>query len=379
MLLFVFLSFLIWRISLFLISYFGTFIMEFRPSFPYADIFLLPSGLPSWIWSFANFDGIHYLTIAQKSYSFQFTQVFFPFFPLLLYFIQKIFYFAPPLLVAVSFSNLLFLLAMLVFYKLLEFDYSLNQIKWIIIFILIFPTSFYFGSLYTESLFILLAFLSFYYVRKKRWILASLFAALSSATRFVGIFLLPALLYEWYKSQSHPERSREIYFLKSPVIYIAPLGLIFYMVYLQLVFGDALYFWHAQGVFGAERSGSAVILLPQVFWRYLKILASVPVFRLPFWTALTEITATVSGIFLLIIAQRQKIWVSYLIYAWPSLILPTLTGTLSSMPRYILIIFPIFIALGLIQSKLLKILLLLIFSSLLVIFTLLFTRGYWVA
>ena len=48
--------FLIWRIGLFFIAAIGEKILSFSPSFPYSDIYLIPSGLPHWLWSFANFD-----------------------------------------------------------------------------------------------------------------------------------------------------------------------------------------------------------------------------------------------------------------------------------------------------------------------------------
>ena len=381
--------FFIWRLLLFLAAYTGSLLLPFEPRFPYSDVYLLPSRLPAWLWSFANFDGVHYLTIAAKGYSAKFTQVFFPLFPVILGILQNILFFFPSLLVALTISNLFFLSALFVFYKLLRIDYDNIVIKWIFIFLLLTPTSFFFASLYTEGMFLLLVVSAFYFARKKRWIAASVAVGLASATRFVGIFLLPALLWEWHKNRIKNQESRIMntnniltsYFLllTSPVLYIAPLGLIVYMIYLQINFGDALYFWHAQPVFGAAREGTGIVLLPQVFWRYFKILTSVPANQLSFWIPLAEFVATLSAIFLLIFAHRRKIRFSYLIYSWPALILPTLTGTLSSMPRYILIIFPIFIVLGLIKSKVIKFLILTSFFLLLVVFTVLFTRGRWIA
>ena len=375
--------FFIWRLLLFLAAYTGSLLLPFEPRFPYSDVYLLPSRLPAWLWSFANFDGVHYLTIAAKVLSAQFTQVFFPLFPVILGILQNILFFFPSLLVALTISNLFFLSALFVFYKLLRIDYDNIVIKWIFIFLLLTPTSFFFASLYTEGMFLLLVVSAFYFARKKRWIAASVAVGLASATRFVGIFLLPALLYEYFFSNDQRpmtnDKNKILKFLTSPNLYIAPFGLIAYMIYLQINFGDALYFWHAQPVFGAAREGTGIVLLPQVFWRYFKILTSVPANQLSFWIPLAEFVATLSAIFLLIFAHRRKIRFSYLIYSWPALILPTLTGTLSSMPRYILIIFPIFIVLGLIKSKVIKFLILTSFFLLLVVFTVLFTRGRWIA
>src|SRR3989344_5653397 len=304
MIFFIFHFFIVWRIFLFLAAYTGSFILPFQPRFPYADTLLIPSGLPAWLWSFANFDGVHYLTISRYGYSAQFTQVFFPLYPLLLGLVNKILFF--------------------------------------------FPLSLYFGSLYTESLFLLLLLSAFYFARRRHWLAASVVAALAGSTRLVGVFLLPALLWEWDLQSNNKKVSLLLSVTRSPVTYVVPLGLLVYMVYLQINFGDPIYFWHAQPVFGAERSGSSIVLLPQVLWRYLKIFKTVPKNSLTFWIPFTELVSFFLAAVFLIIAHLKKIRFSYLLFSWPALIVPSLTGTLSSMPRYVLILFPIFPILGLI-------------------------------
>ena len=398
---------LFWRLFLFFISFVGARLFIFSPHFPYSDIFLIPSSLPVWFWSFANFDGVHYLTIIDKGYSAQFTQVFFPLFPLLVSLINFVLPFISPLFLGIVLSSLLFLLFLFIFNRLLKLDFNKKTTIWTLLFLLFFPTSFFFGAIYTESLFMVLMVLSFYLARKKRWILAAVIASFSSATRLIGIFLLPSLLWEQYQSQDKIKNQKflsvqagkiknrgikfklqdiflricdfVIFSLKSPFLYIVPLGLVAYMIYLQLRFGDFLYFWHAQPVFGAQRSGSGVILFPQVVWRYLKILTTVSWKLQIYWISLLELVSTIMAVFLLIFAQRKKIRSSYLIFSWLSLIIPTLTGTLSSMPRYILVIFPIFIVLGLVKGRLLKSAILAFFITLLIVLTTLFTRGYWVS
>lgn len=393
---FIIASFAIWRALLFVVAGFGASFWAFLPRFPYSEIFLTNSGYPSWIWSWANFDGVHYLTIAKSGYWAQFTQVFFPLFPILLGFVDKILFFVNPIINGLLISNFCLFIALVIFSKLLFIDYKSNHIKWMILFVLIIPASFYFGSLYTESLFFLFVISSFLAARKKRWWLSGILGALASATRLVGIFLLPALLWEWYKDKYKVQSSKfkvaanslnpyhkflnfAFCILHSPILYLVPLGLVAYMVYLQIAFGDWLYFWHVQPVFGGERSGSSIILLPQVIWRYIKILTSIPIAKESFWIPLLELTSTISTIVLLLIAHIRKVRLSYLIFSWFAVLTPTLTGTFSSMPRYILVAFPIFIVLGLIKSRPFKILLSVICLMLSVILTILFTRGHWVS
>ncbi len=159
---------------------------------------------------------------------------------------------------------------------------------------------------------------------------------------------------------------------------LIPIGLLSYMLYLQVKFGDWLYFWHVQPIFGAERSGSTVVLLPQVIWRYLKILLTVSPINEIYWISLLELTVTIIVLSLLAIAHVKKVRFSYLIFSWLAIITPTLTGTLSSMPRYALVIFPIYIILASVKKPIARIA---IMSTLLVLFfllTILFTRGHWV-
>jgi len=94
-----------------------------------------------------------------------------------------------------------------------------------------------------------------------------------------------------------------------------------------------------------------------------------------FW----ELSSVVIGYWLLVIGYIKRIRISYLIFSFLAITIPTFTGTFSSMPRYVLVAFPLFIVLGLIKNKLMKIFLLSIFFLLLSIFTLLFTSGHWVA
>ncbi len=397
---FIIASFAIWRVLLFVVAGVGASFWAFLPRFPYSEIFLTNSGLPAWIWSFANFDGVHYLTIAKSGYSAQFTQVFFPLFPILLGLVDKILFFVNPIINGLLISNFCFLISLLIFSRLLSIDYKSDHIKWMILFVLIIPTSFYFGGLYTESFFFLFVISSFLAARKKRWWLSGILGALASATRLVGIFLLPALLWEWWEPNKLKIKNEKLkmtiknskiskyyynilhtayYILHTPIFYLVPLGLVAYMVYLQIAFGDWLYFWHVQPVFGADRSGSSIILLPQVIWRYIKILTSIPIAKESFWIPLLELTSTISAIVLLVIAHIRKVRLSYLIFSWLAVLTPTMTGTFSSMPRYILVAFPIFIALGLIKSRPFKILLSVICCLLSAIVTILFTRGHWVS
>ncbi|PIR61011.1 MAG: hypothetical protein COU68_01660, partial [Candidatus Pacebacteria bacterium CG10_big_fil_rev_8_21_14_0_10_45_6] len=59
---------LVWRIGLFVVSLIAPAFISYEPSFPYAYDLLAKLGLPQWLYSWANFDGVHYLTIMRMGY-----------------------------------------------------------------------------------------------------------------------------------------------------------------------------------------------------------------------------------------------------------------------------------------------------------------------
>ena len=372
--------FLFWEISILLLAFFAPkFVGNFGGSFPYLDL-LKNLSYPDWFWAFGNFDGVHYLRLAEHGYSYaEYSQAFFPLYPTLMIFAKTIF-FQSYFLSGFAISTVSFLAALFLLYKLIALDFKEKVAKWTIIFLLLFPTSFYFTSIYSESLFLFLVVASFFCARKNFWILAGLFGFLASLTRFIGIFLFPALILDYYLQNR--ERLSWSYFrdsLKSiGWLFLIPLGLAIFMVYLGVYFKNPFYFVTAQPSFGASRASNEIILLPQVIWRYFKILFTVSPQSLHFFNAIFEFTVSVSFISLVLISFF-KIRLSWAFFSFFSLIIPTLTGTFLSMPRFVLIAFPAFILLAQIKSITIRFLLVSVFSLLLVACVFLFTRGYWVA
>ena len=130
--------FLGWRILLFVIAFLSIFfIPTFGARFPYTDRVLEITGLPYWIWGFGNFDGVHYLRLAQDGYSAQYSQAFFPVFSIGIKFFSFVFpkisnldtniYTDPAFFYSgLILSNIFFLGALFVFYKLLTIDFKKN-------------------------------------------------------------------------------------------------------------------------------------------------------------------------------------------------------------------------------------------------------------
>lgn len=327
----------------------------------------------------ANFDGVFYLAIAEYWYR-SLDQAFFPVYPALIGILIHVFSITPPAGgMLVSIISLFCLL--LTFYKLVKIDKPNVSVFWTLVIFISFPTSFFLASIYTESLFIALIILSFYFSRTRHRFLAGVVGAFATGTRVVGIFILPSLFMEYYiqfKKDKKRLTLKNIVYYFYPLIFV-PLGLISYMGYLQYRYGDPLLFIHIQPLFGAGRSGGDIILLPQVLYRYAKILFTVSPSNLTFMISVLELVVFILGITLLILAYKRGIRKSYILFSFAVLIFPTLSGTLSSIPRYILASFAIFIFLGMMKSKFLKILIILICLLLQFILAMLFYQGYFIA
>lgn len=280
------------------------------------------------------------------------------------------------LIVGFIISNLAFLASLFLFWKLVQIDYPEKIAKLSIILLLVFPTSFYFGAVYTESLFLLFVLGSFFAARKGGWFLGGVLGALASATRVTGILLLPALIFEWWQQKKEGKANLWQLLLLFPV----PFGLFLYMLFLKETIGDPLAFYKELVIFGEQRS-TEIILLYQVFWRYIKMLVTVDFSNPIYLTILLEALTGAGGFVLLVVGYLRKMRPSYLSFSFLSYILPTLTGSFSSMPRYVLVIFPLFILAAIFLSEHKKLATLwLIFSILLLALeTMLFIRGYWVA
>lgn len=354
-------SFLIWRIFLLIPLYIGTIFVPVRDGYLFSEInqFLISP--------WANFDGVHYLTVAASGYSTEAN--FFPLFPLLIRIFAPLFgYFLSGLMI----SNISFLLVLMLLYKLILVEYSEKISRQTIIFLLIFPTSFYFASVYSESLFLFLIVSSFYLAKQKKWFLSSIFASLSSATRLTGLIMFPTLIYE------HLKREKSRFSLAFLPLFVIPLGIVSYAIFCYYKWGDFLYFIKAHGNFANGRSVDQIILFPQTLFRYLKILTTISI-SYEWWVSLLELTTFLVVTLLIIVCYKKKMNSSYLVFALLTFLIPASSGTLNGLPRYALTLFPIFIALALIQKRIVKLAYLIISPILLFILLTFFSRGYFVA
>lgn len=228
--------FLGWRIILLFITYFGLSLLpktvshnEISWATPSTDYFL----------KWANWDGGHFRGIAENGYL-TFQVVFFPLYPLLIKTLMLIS--IPSLWGGLFISNFSIILALFFLYKLVNLDFEKSIARKVIFITLAFPTAFYFGAVYSESLFLLLTVSSFYFTRKKKWVAALILASLAAITRFTGLIVILCVALEYYLKTDQIPSPREYWssFLNRIATYI--LALAFSLSILQKVFTDNGFF-----------------------------------------------------------------------------------------------------------------------------------------
>ncbi len=364
---------------MFIPLYFGQIALAYRQHQEYTNLWYYTKPYPPvnhfFLYPLANFDGVHYLNIAGNGYTDN--GRFLPLYPFLIRLTSQIFgqgeAFGWQLFFAgVFLSHLFLVLSLIVFYKLVRLDFSPQTSFWSGVFLLLFPTAFFFTAIYSESLFLFLSLLSFYLARKKHWFGASICGMLLTVTRLPGISIFFALLIELFTQKK--EKSLKIIYL-----FFIPLGILSYAWYNWKKWADPLYFIHAHAQLGNSRAVTNLVFIPQTLYRYAKILLSVPTNQFEWWVAFLEVTFFFIVSLLLFEAWRKKIRLAYIVFSLLCFLLPVFSGTFSGLPRYAIILFPIFIALALFKSSKIKIALVLVFSFLSFLLLMFFSRGYFIA
>ena len=365
-----------WRLVLWLIVITSVSWLPFRAGQDFTRLSNIHPYLSAW----ANFDGIHYLQIASNGYTDQ--ARFLPFYPMIIRSFLALMGLGSVikethLVIALIASHLFWWGSIWMLSKLLALDYPQSVVTKASWALLLFPTSFFLVSVYSESLFLFLSLLVWYWARQHRWWLAALAASLLTITRLPGILIWPPLAYEWWSTIGKDGGWRR--FLSGWWLVIIPLPLMSYIYFNWLKWHQPLYFIQAHAQLANSRSVTGVVWPPQTIYRYGHILLTLSPGQYEWWLAGMELLISVAAGGLLIYAFRQKVRLSYLIYASLIFLLPVFSGTLSGMPRYSLVIFPIFISWALIDNKWISLGLYVTSGILLTIILGVFTRGYFVS
>jgi len=317
---------------------------------------------------FYRWDSGWYMSIVERGYfcipGKESSIGFFPLYPLLVKILSFVFVNAK--LTGFIISNVALFLAAIYLYKLVRMDFNRNVAFKSVFYMLIFPTSFFFSIFYTEGLFLFLAIACFYYARKKQWLVASALGFFLSLTRSVGFLIIIPLIFEYldidFKNFKIDRKK-----IKKDVFYLLliPAGLFSFMFYNYIKFRDALAFSHVQAAWSRKLSfisstlmntGSYTLFYKIIFYGFV-----------------------IFALILIVYLVYSKIRISYIIYSLLFLLFYLSTVLLESMPRYISVLFPIYLGMSLLskRDKFFEYLFTLFSIALLTLFTILFVNGYW--
>ncbi|MFZ2199762.1 MAG: mannosyltransferase family protein [Microgenomates group bacterium] len=352
---------IIWNFVIRLVATFGYFILPEH----FAPLNFIASYWKSnfIFWSFANFDGEHYLSIAKYGYQLRngFPEyAFFPLFPLLVHGLSSIIkdYYLSGMLI--SQAALYFTLVYIVKWTK---ELKIPDIR---LALLCSTGAIFLASIYTEPLFLMLASMTMYFSEKKWWGRAIFATALATATRVSGVFLALFLFVKLLKSKTN--------FVTSGIYLFTSLsGFMAYMVYLWQTTGDPMSWYHAQSAWGKATATSPLLTLSS----YLRAISTQFVPDMTHLVVVIEVLVTVGAIALFIkMLLSHALDLSYWLYLALSLALPIATGSLGSMPRFVLTMFPLLVVVPTL-SRFGKTMYYIFSISILLVGIVLFTRGYW--
>jgi len=313
------------------------------------------------IW--AHWDGAWYSQIAAEGYGSSASTAFFPLYPLLMRLFAELFG-GPMSLGVLSLWGVLISLLVLPFalyfvYRIAEDGWGTRTAQGTVLLLAFFPTTFFLNAVYTESLFLALSAGSVWAARvRKNLLLACALAALATATRNVGVFLVVPLAYEWLRGEAG--RGSGLWHGLA-CLAVAPSGLLWYAAYLSLRTGNPLLFYQAQH-YWSRRPTDPLALLADILVEAYESLAGLFRPRTLADSALEDLIERLDGttdaynlLFLLLatallVLGLRVLPLSLSAYALllviPAVFFVTPSTPLMGLPRYVLVTFPLFIVLA---------------------------------
>jgi hypothetical protein len=337
----------------------------------------------------ARWDSVWYLSVAETGYQGQST-AFFPLYPLAVRALAP--GGEPAALLVMSYVVALAALlgALYLLHRLVTLELGARHARPVLWLAALFPGALWFGAPYSESLFLLLSVGAFYAARTGRWAWAGACAGLASATRSAGVLLMLPLLLLWW--QARPRRPRSLLWIA-----LAPAGLVAYSAYLAWSTGDGFAYLHLQqewfrsfaGPFGGVVDGA------QAAWDGLRQLGSgsrSPVYfgaagGDPFKVAGHNLELFGFLVFAVVatVGVLRRLPLAYGVYTVAALALPlsfpVTPQPLMSLPRFLAVLFPLFmwLALAYSESRGRRALAFGAFGLLLCVFTARYATWHWVA
>jgi len=341
------------------------------------DIWL---GGTQWYHRLLRWDSEWYKIIASEGYKFNGdpgliqTVVFYPLYPILSRLgseILRIDLIDSMLLVA----NVAALAAVLLLFKLVRERFDDRTALATVAMISFFPSSIFLSAGYTESLALLLMVSFFLAIARERFLAAAVLAGLAVATRSSGIVLFPVLLWELWRCRP----PRRFLVEAVPLSIIATSGLWLYMIYLGIAFRHPMAFADGQAAFHENTTMLARLLSALTLEPFGKInLTDMSPAGLDQWFTLIFIALIMCSWFAGI--SRGTTLFAAMLLALPYLTLCGGPAGFTSMARFNIVSFPLFVVLALLADRwrwaasgIVG-----VFGGLLLMYTALFAQWQWI-
>ncbi len=236
-----------------------------------------------------------------------------------------------------------------------------------IMFLLAFPTSFFFVTAYTESLALMLLVCSVWAIQRQQWWAAGAAGFFLALTRLPGILIAPIMAFAYLQAYQFQWRALTRSSIFS--IVLPPAGLALFMLYQWWQFDTPVAFMIAQRAW--ENRLQPPWAMP---YELLMTLTSTD------WPMKVLQSSIWLGFILLTILAFRKLPIIYGLVMLLFLTPPYLSSWNESLPRYILMAFPGFIVLGIITERSwLKVVFLNIMLAILYTCTMLFINDFWIS
>ncbi len=337
--------------------------------------------------SWLRYDVFSYIGVASRGYTSVRDTAFFPLWPLLIHWLglplggSTTAYYIAGLILA----NLFFYLALVVFYKLISRAFDAQVAQKALFFLAFYPYALFFFAGYAESLFLLLILGAFLFLQRAGtldWWLAGLCGYFAAMTRSPGILLGVPFLVVYVQHFLLPGRFKETGWRQklatfAPLLLI-PLGLVTYMIYLGYTMGNPLLFSVAEAT-----SWHRPFVPPWVglYYNIRAFLVNIRTFFVPPPPNVLDLAFTVIPLIVLALSWR-RLPLHYNLFALVMIILPLcyIQGTtLTAVPRYMIVIFPLIIGIAVWKRAYVDMLYLALALPLFAFNVILFVNHYWVA
>jgi len=201
-----------------------------------------------------RWDSVWFMAIAADGYGGGAREAFFPLYPLLVRIAGAPF--GSALIGGAVASTALLGVALVLLHRLVALDHGRAVARNAVLVTALFPMSFFFSAVYSESLFLALSIGAVYAARRERWAWAGALGMLAATTRSAGVLLLVplAMIYLWDVRRPSLRAMRP---LRADALWLAlvPLGLVAYCAFLALGGHDPLAPFNAQEVWFRSFAG----------------------------------------------------------------------------------------------------------------------------